>query len=235
MKDIIGAMAEEKAYQQDRLNGIDTSLNVRLSKYGYGDLAEYFTKKRNYLFNTWQPEVYRVPVEDFAEVLEDAIVSEKYGIYIPICEGLHAYHGDDDIDYDECQKLNIRVVELKYQGGTIIGSGDDLSIEIVMPFSIGFDANFVITKIASILSKHMDCVEISNNDILVHGDKVMGSMEKEVGNVYVWAAQFSFGEYDQYVERICKKKSNKSPGRIDSSKLTRDELEREVLAWLLKR
>ena len=235
MKDIIGAMAEEKSYQRERLNGIDSSLSSRIVKFGYDNLTEYFEEKRKHLFNAWRPEVYRIPLEDFAEVVEDAIISEKYGIYIPVCNGLYAYHGDDDIDYDECRDLNLRIVELKYRGGTIVGSGDDFSIEIIMPSYIGLDSGDIITKISDILSACIDGVEISGNDILVNGKKVMGSMERLVGNVYVWAAQISFGEYDQYIERVCKKKSKKKPSKIDRNKLTRDRLEHEVISWLQKR
>ena len=234
MKDIVNAIIEEKKYVADRMQGIDTSLKNRLLQYGYNNLDEYFTDKREYLFNQWKPYVYYIDIDTFAQDVENAIQEEKFGIYIPVADGLYAYHGTDDIDYDLCNTLDVRVVELNYQGGTIIGCGDDLSIEILVPVNLGLTHGYIIDNVKHIIEKHVDGVSISGNDILVDGNKVMGSMTRNIGNTFVWAAQISFGEYYDLIADICNKKSLKNPSRIDPSKLTKDVLEAEVLTWLQK-
>ena len=230
------AMEIEKIYQQYRLKGEEPfHLADKIAELGYESLAEYFTEKKEYLFSQWAPEVYYIGVDTFSAAVEDAIVNGKYGVYIPVADGLYAYHGSDTIDYALCEELGVRVIELNYQGGTIVGSADDLSIEIVAPADIELEHSVIIHKVCEIVSKYVDGVSISGNDLLVNGEKVMGSMVRRVGKSFVWAAQISFGEYSEVIEQVCNKKSVKKPSRIDSTLLTRDRLEEEVLAWLCKR
>lgn len=188
----------------------------------------------NKFFNEWIPEVYRVPIEDYARVTENAILTGQYGIYISYGEGLHAYHGSQPIDYELCKNLDVRVVELNYAGGTIIGSADDLSIIMVFPESMGMEHEIIIGKIVEIISKYVPNTTIDGNDILVNGDKVSGSMTRTIMGSFVWAAQISFRDYSEYIAKICNKPPVKKPAYIDSSLLTRDKLEEEILAWLNK-
>lgn len=234
MKNLMLAMEEEQRYVADRLKGVKTALPERLSAYGYADLGEYFKDKQEYLFNEWKPDVYRIAISEFAQEVENAINEKKYGIYIPVADGMYAYHGTDTIDYDLCKNIGVRVVELNYTGGTIIGSSADLSIEIIAPNNIGLTSTRIIQKFHEIISRYISNVEISENDILVNGEKVMGSMQRSIGNVIVWAAQVSFADYSETIERICNKKSSKKPSHIDSAVLSKDALEMEVVAWLQK-
>lgn len=235
MKDIINAMEEEKLYLQEKMSGINSSLADRLIQYGYDTLSDYFYDKKMKLFNDWKPEVYYVDVKTLTTELENAVRNEKYGIYISTTDGLYAFHGSDEIDYNLCDELNVCVAELYHQGGTIIGSSTDLGIEIVAPVDIGLDDTFILNKFYEIIDKYVaDEVTISGNDILIDGKKVMGSMRRNVGKSFVWAAQVSFADYTDIISKICNKKSNKEPSFINNQYLTREILETEVLAWLQK-
>lgn len=234
MKDLIGAIAEEQAYVSDHMHGVESSLLKRLSSYGYESLVDYFNDKRNHYFNEWIPEVYPIDVRTITTELENAVRNAKYGVYISTTDGLYAFHGSDEIDYALCDELGIQVAELYHNGGTIIGSPADLGIEIVAPRYIGLESAFILNKFYEIISQYVENVSIDGNDILVDGKKVMGSMQRNVGNVYVWAAQVSFGDYSDIIAQVCNKQSVKKPSYIDSDLLTRDELEAEVLAWLCK-
>lgn len=234
MKDLINAMEEEKRYVEDRKNNINTSLPERLIPYGYDNLTEYFDEKKEYLFNQWIPEVTYIDVATLTTELERAVREEKYGIYISVSDGLYAFHGSDVIDYKLCEELGVCVAELYHQGGTIIGSNADLGIEIVAPISLGLDGNFILNKFYEIISKYNENVTIDGNDILVDGKKIMGSMRRNVGKAFVWAAQISFADYSDIIAQVCSKKSVKTPSYIDNNKLSRDQLESEVLGWLLK-
>ena len=235
MRNLIEAMAEEQVYVRDRMAGINTSLPDRLAPFGYSDLTAYFKDKRLYLFDQWKPEVFYVEAATLTTELENAIRDERYGIYISVHDGLYAFHGSDEIDYDLCEKLGVCVAELYHKGGTIIGSGQDLGIWICAPSELLMSSTEVIAKVHEIISNHVPGAVIAGNDILVNGEKVMGSMSRSVGKVFVWAAQVSFGEYSDIIAQVCNKQSTKTPGHIDSSLLTRDTLEQEVLAWLCKR
>lgn len=235
MKDLIGAMAEEKRYIADKMNGVESSLSARLAPYEYENLTEYSHEKREYLFNEWIPEVTYIDVSTLTTELEKAVREEKYGIYISVSDGLYAFHGSDLIDYELCEKLGVCVAELYHRGGTIIGSSKDLGIEIVAPVNIGLDSNYILNKFYEIISKYVENAAIDENDILVDGKKVMGSMNRHVGKAFVWAAQISFADYEEIITQVCNKQSTKKPSYIDNALLTRNELESEVLAWLQKR
>ena len=186
-------------------------------------------------FNEWIPEVYRVPIDEYATITENAILTGKYGVYISYGEGIHTYHGNQPIDYDLCENLGVRVVELGYNGGTILGSADDLSIIIVAPVEVGLNHELIINKYFETISKYVPNTTVNGNDILVDGEKVCGSMERTIGVVYEWAAQVSFADYSEYIAQICNKPQIKKPAYIDSNLLTRDKLEEEILAWLQKK
>ena len=234
-KDLINAMAEENLYINEKLNGLTaTPLLERLAKFGYNNLEDYFNDKKLYLFNEWKPQVYYVDVATLTTELEKAIQNEQYGIYISQADGLYAFHGSDEINYELCEELGVCVAELYHQGGTIIGSSADLGIEIVAPINLGLDATFILDKFHEIINQYVDNVTIDGNDILVDGKKVMGSMRRNVGKCFVWAAQISFADYTDIIKQVCNKKSIKEPSYINNNLLTRDVLELEVLKWLQK-
>ena len=235
MANIKGAVAEEALYIKERMSGVDSNLKLRLEQYGYNDLQTFFDDKREYLFSQWVPEVRRIKSPQFAQAVEAAIKNREYGVYICSTDGVSAYHGTDEIDYDLCENLGIEVIELNYRGGTIIANSGDLGIEVVMPKDIGMRLDHFNHKIAEILSRYIEGAEMSGNDILVNGDKVMGAMSRLVGDVFVWAAQISFTDASEYISKVCSKKSTKKPGYIKSELLTKDIFESEVLTWLQKR
>ena len=185
-------------------------------------------------FEEWIPTIYRVSIEDYAKVVENAVLTGQYGIYISYGEGIHAYHGSIPIDRELCKNLGISVVDLNYNGGTIIGSTEDLSIIMVFPESMGMTHEVIIGKIVEIISKYVPNTSIDGNDILVNGKKVSGSMTRTLMGSFEWAAQITFKDYSEYIEKICHKPSNKIPSHIDNNLLTRDKLEEEILAWLQK-
>ena len=232
MKNLISAMEEEKAYIADRLNNIETVFVDRLAPYGYNNLAEYFSDKKKYLFNQWKPEVYGVNVATLTTELENAVQNERYGIYISVADGLYAFHGSDEIDYELCDELGVCVAEVYHQGGTLIGSQADLGIEIIAPTELGLEHNQIINKFYEVISKYEDNVIIDGNDILVNGEKVLGSMTRRIGHAFVWAAQVSFEDHMEIIQQICHKKSFKKPGVLHN--VTKEILLQEVLRWLQK-
>ena len=201
---------------------------------GFDNLTQYFDTKREYLFSNWIPEIYHIEIADYAAVTEDAILNSKYGIYISYGEGIHAYHGSDKIDRELCEKLGVRIVDLNYSGGTIIGSENDLSIIMVFPKEMSMCHPVIIKKVAEIIGKYVPNITIHGNDILMNGDKISGSMTRVVNDSFVWAAQISFNDYSDLITQICQKPHYKKPNYIDSKLLTRDILENEIISWLCK-
>ena len=230
----------EKAMQVEQQLRNENNYNVRtlaplVKEFGYNTAKEYLEERNAYLFQNWKPEVFYIDIAEYAEVTEDAVQNGKYGIYISNGEGVHAYHGTDTIDYDLCNELGVRVVELNYQGGTIIGSAKDFSIIVVAPTDIHLEPQLILDKFQEIISKYVPETTASGNDILVNGDKVAGSMTRQVGDSFVWATQVTFDDYSEYIKKICNKTAIKKPVYIDNTLLTRDQLEKDILDWLVEK
>lgn len=183
-------------------------------------------------FEDWKPKVYRVPLEEYVEVTENAILTGKYGIYILDADTLYVHHGNAPLDYELCEELGIKVNDLKYAGGNIVGSGKDLTIHMVFPETMGMTHEIIIKKITEIIGKYVPNTTYEKNDILVNGDKISGSAIRQICGSWVWMAQISFEDYSEYIKKICQKPAIKKPAYIDSSLLTRDTLETELIAWL---
>ncbi len=199
---------------------------------GFKTLEDYKIQKRDYLFSQWKPEVFYIPIEEFSETIEEAILHEKYGIYTPFGDTIWAHHGNGDINYDVCKELNVYVTELHYSGGTTLCCNADYPVLIISPSIMELDHEFIASKICEILSKYIPNVTVEGNDILVDGKKISGAMQRRVMQTSVWAAQFSFTDYSDIIEKICLKPAIKKPTFINNNLLTRDVLEKEVLDWL---
>ncbi len=234
MKNLAAAMAEEQKYIENRFKNIKSNLLENIKPFGYNTLESYIQDKKTYIFNTWQPEVYYVDVSTLTTTLQNAIKNKQYGIFISTSDNSYAFHGNDEIDYELCEKLNVTPVELYYQGGTIIGGPNDFGIWIFTPTELQFTFYDFITGFYNILSKYISGIVINKNDFLLDNKKIMGSMSRATLNGYIWAAQFSFTDQTQLIEKLCNKKSDKVPGYIENSKLTKEQFKIEVLKWLQK-
>lgn len=227
-------MDEEKAYIECRLNDINANFSERLLTCGYKSVTEYFEDKRKYMFSQWNPNVYYID-EDFLDTqMEQNIQNGVDGIYIITPKSkYYAFHGNDEIDYDECSLLGVRPIEMHYVGGTIIGSDEDFGILIVTPRDMMFSHSVIMRQVMKIVTEKCPDAISNGNDILIDGKKVMGSMTRYVGNYFIWAAQFSFAEHNELITKICKKKTYKRPTIFKS--LTKHTLEEDVVKWLKSR
>ena len=231
MKDLQKAMLAEKKYINQRINNINANFNEQLLKCGYQSIDEYFEDKRKYMFSQWNPEVNYID-EDFLDTQMEANIQNGVdGIYIIVPKSkYYAFHGDDKINYEQCYELNVRPIEMHYKGGTIIGSKEDLGILLVIHRDMMMTNHIIMQRIIDIIKKDCPDAMVDGNDILINGEKVMGSMTRYVGNYFIWAAQFSFASHNELIEKICEKEQKKRPARFKF--LTKQTIEKELIEWL---
>jgi lipoate-protein ligase A len=178
----------------------------------------------------WHPDIYALDANDVAENVAEAIKNEKDCIFMCKGEGIHAFHGNDEINLELCEQLGVKVVELNYRGGTIIGSKEDLSMLIIFPKEIGMREQDVTSKFLEAIGPE---ASYDDNDIMLNGKKIAGITWREFKNISVYTIQVSFKDYTEYINQICKKEAKKIPGYIDSEIITRDELENSIISWLI--
>lgn len=230
MGDIVKAMQAEQFYLRDKLGGKNVSLN--LSEYGYEDLETYFSDKRDYQLKNCGIEIHETNMDDIESRVENAIMSKTPSIWIPTADEVFVWHGNDALDRNLCAELGVQVYDMNYIGGTIVSGADDLSFALIVPENIDISTSYMLLKIKSIMDKYFSDVAIDGNDILIDGKKVLGSMQRRVNNMYIFACQISYADRLEYIKRLCSKQSTKTPWFIDSASLPKRRLKDEVLAWL---
>ncbi len=227
---IEAAIRAEKEYLSLRLSGGPAVLD--LTDFGYADLNDYFEDKREYLIKHCGIEIHETTMDNIESRVEAAVVAKVPSLWIPTADEVFVWHGSDPIDRALCEKLGVRVYDMNYLGGTIVSGPEDLSFAIIVPDSIDVGTAYMLDKIKGIMSKYLYGVRVDGNDILVGNEKVLGSMNRRVNGVYVFACQISYADRSDYIRQLCTKQSTKAPGTIDSRLLQKDVLKSEVIACL---
>ena len=185
---------------------------------GFRTIDEYLKLKKDYLFKCWNPKIFRVDSSVLSKETSKAILNNQESIFICQGEGIYAFHGDDYIDYDLCNELDVKIVELGYKGGTIIGSNKDLQMLIIFPKIMMMDEATITNKFIETIAKYVPNTTFEKNDILVNNKKVAGTTWREFNDISVWTIQVSFADYSKYIEKICNKPSTiKEPFYIDNN------------------
>lgn len=224
------AMNAEKEYLSLRLSGEPAVLD--LTSFGYTDLNKYFADKREYQLKHCGITIHETTMDNIESRVEAAVMSKTPSIWIPTADEVFVWHGNEPIDAELCIELGVHIYNMNYIGGTIVSGPEDLSFAIIVPESIDVGTSYVLEKIKMAMSKYLDDVVIDGNDILVDSMKVLGSMNRRVNGIYVFACQISYADRTEYIKKLCSKQSVKIPGFIDSSKLPKQVLKNEVLGWL---
>jgi hypothetical protein len=237
MRNIIDAIAEEKAYVADRMQGIETSLIARLEQHGYTSLDSYFIDKTDYLFSQIEFSVVEKPMPEGVGEIFNMLNTNKAGVLLVDWEDTYvvcANQGIEEFNRQYCDEHNITFFPLYTGGGTIVGSVGDFSFGVCVPKTVVNASNYILNKVRDILQKHTDKpVTVNGNDICVDGKKISGTANYTKDDVFMVILHFSFGDHSELISNICTTTKDSKPVAYVNF-MVRDELKREVLAWLLK-
>lgn len=233
MKDIKGAIQAEDRYLLERLAfENDVSIYDFLAPYGYTSLDEYQKDKKDFVLTQSGMIIYLTDMLAIEDRVEAHVRAQVPSVFIPTAECQFAWVGvRDEIDMSLFEQYGVRPYNMRYIGGTIISGPEDFSIAIITPSVYGLTCNYYTERIGEFLSKYFDNVEVTGNDILIDGKKIAGAVSREVNDVFLFATQISFKDRTEVINVLCPPHGDKTPGCIDSSVLSRDELQAEILSW----
>lgn len=232
MANIHGAIEAELEYVYNRTEGLETApLTDIIAGYGYSCLDDYFADKRNAQVHSLQYEIYDGDITTIPEAIALAVELKKPSIFWPICTRKFVWHGNDDLDLDLCGELGIDVLDMGYRGGTIVSGPDDFSFGVLIPETIDVESNYFLSMLQKIFISHGVNAEVSGNDILIDGLKVVGSMSFRRQKFFFFGCQISFSDHSDLINVLCNKKSSKSPGFVPIC-ITKESLMEEVMEWL---
>ena len=235
MIDIVKAIEMERKYLEDVIRGERTfHLVDAIKECGFKSLEEYSDIKKKYQFRQLKFTVKNITQEEVASELATVFENGTVGLWLcdhpKICV-FGGFHGLKDFNEEYCIENDITVYPYLSNGGIIVHQAGDFTYGISCPEDIQVGAEYVLNRTRHMLQKHTNKkVTVVGNDILVNGLKVCGSTIYNKNGLFLILVYFSFNDKTELINTICNKKSVKKPGYIDF--MTRDELRREVLAWI---
>lgn len=234
MADIAKAVEKEQEYLAYRMKGEEPfHLIDAVKECGFDSLAEYFEAKKHYEFEHLDFEVFDVDPEGIGIYYVSKCILEKRTAYIPIdVKYTFVWVGDGSAyNAQYCSDCGIPVYPIHSQGGAIVNAKGDFNVAIIVPNSIGVNAQYFLEKLAGIFQEHTDReIKVVGNDVMLDGQKVLGSSTATNNGMFSFVAAVSLVDKTELISQICTKHSEKIPAYIDF--MTCDELEREVAKWL---
>lgn len=235
VKDIVKAIEKEKEYLAYREKGEQPyALVDAVNEYGFDELSDYFSAKREYLLGQLTFKEWGAAPEDTVATFFEMMESGEPGFGISFIEKTFVWGGGSKpINKDAAEEFDVPIYSLETVGGSTVASPGDMSFGICVPTSLNVDMNFFLVKLKKIMSKYISNVEVINNDILIDGKKVCGATRYYHGNVFCFIAHFSFNSNPELIDAICmtdKSLSVKTPGYIKG--MSREDLSKEIRLWL---
>lgn len=231
--DIKKAIQIEDEYIKCRLRGEEPfHLADKICECGFDGLEQYFEEKKEYLFSQIQFQKFEANPLDAVSKIESIIRAGIDGVLLVDTNQTVVYYGDVEFNREYCEDNDIPLVSIGTSAGAFITAPNEISIGIFLPSEIGIDGEWILQKFKNIFERYMDNVVVDNNDILVDGKKVLGSAFYNIGNRFGFVSHISFTDNLDTISAICHPStSGKIPGYITA--MTRDDLRREVMEWLL--
>lgn len=219
--DIKDAIEAEKAYIEAKIAG--QAVPPLSEVVGYDDIEQYFADKKDYLLGSIDYAVFDGTVRGVPSHAADAVRAKQPTLYIPYADHKFLWHGSEAHDYETVRDYD--VVDMGYNGGSIVSGPEDMSFAVIIPEAFDFGRTDFLTKLADFLGGVMD-----NNDVMIDGLKVAGSISYQRNGMFFFAAQVAFADHTEEIARICHKDSGKAVGYVKTR--TKEELTAEVKSWL---
>lgn len=237
MKDIKNAIQAQQEYRQAlEVNPFTANIYEYLAPYGYTDLDDFTSDKIEYLLkNSDIPITITTPEVGIAMTLNNFSQGQSQVVLCINNEKIYAWHCNDDIDIELFNDYGIPIYETGAEGGTILGSPDDLDIALVLSRDDFDECNFYKyfnNHLAAYLSAALPEHEVvaDNNDILIDGKKIMGSSIAISDECLLYVAHISFYDFSALAKILCSKESSKTPGCVPAE-LNRATLLEEIKSW----
>jgi len=236
-KNIALAIQKEAEYVYDKTHtdNVFLSLHDYLAEAGYTDLNEYRRDAKDYWVKSQDYDIVEEPVIN-ADVPVPYLTNKKPAfLYTVNCDYNYAFIPMSYDNYDLLEQYGYTPVKLGYENsnGPILSANGDLRIYIILQKNnyIEITYHYFLIKLKEYLDTYFDNVVISNNDILINGEKVLGGAMIEYDGLLIVVFQINFVNKKEDIIHICGM-SSKIPGYIDSSVITAEQIKNEFISWL---
>lgn len=233
MTDIIKAMTKEEEYLSYRMKGEEPfHLVDAVKECGFDSLDDYFKAKTEHTFNSLNFSFVEKKPSECIDYFFKMMDEKDTGLVFIDSDETFVFSGESKpYNADFCEANNIPIYPLYTKGGAIVSTEGDFSIGLCFPEYVGVDVFFILDKLKGIFSKYMSEVKVNNNDLLLNGEKICGSIMYHRNGMKCFACHFSFKDNAELIEKICNiSGSIKTPTFITG--LTVEMFKKELKKWL---
>jgi lipoate-protein ligase A len=162
----------------------------------------------------------------------DIIEKKKTSFLFTITDKTLVWNGNNgEYNAEYCNECGIPIYSFYTGGGTIVSTPGDFNLGICVPFDPYVNCDYILNGISKIFKKYTNKqVEVSGNDIIVEGLKVLGSAFYKNNKMFMFVASVSMSNKNDLICNICYKHSAKQPGYIDF--INANQLLEEIKLWL---
>lgn len=236
-KNIALAIQKEEQYIYDKTHTDNVFLNIHdyLAEAGYTDLDEYRKDVKDYWVKSQNYEIVEEPVINADVPVPYLTNGTPAFLYTINCVYNYAFIPMSYTNYELLEQYGYTPVKLGYENsnGPILSANGDLRIYLILKKNehIEITYHYFLIKLKEYLDGYFDDVAISNNDILINGEKVLGGAMIEHNGLLIVVFQINFVNKREDIINICGI-TPKIPGCVDSSVVTAEQIKNEFLSWL---
>lgn len=233
-KNIEKAIAKYEEYILVHNSGdVNANVNEYLAIGGYDNQEEFHNDQQEYLLKHLNFEIHEEPIDENVvfDMITKAVPSFQYSINTT--DGIQAFVPKTFNNWEILEEYNIKPIKLGYisDNGLILTDKGDLRVVINIPNHIEIYTDYFMEKLKNLISKYYDDVEVNNNDLIVNGRKVIGSVDMKNDNVHTCMFQITFNDNTEIIEKICGIREKKV-GCLDSDIISQEEIKNAFISWL---
>ena len=232
------AIQIEQLYCINSINNPSLSLLELLKDCNYSTLSDFQSDKVEYYTQKIKFNQINLMTAKQLEKNIPNIIKNQELILIKLEDNkiniTHGYNDNTLIESKLQQYPEINLLKSPCAGGTIIiGPEDSFIFFTAKDISAKKLSKFFLKKFKTLLDEYFDDVTIQNNDILINNEKVIGIVSEDIKNHCSYFCFFaSFQDRKELINNLISK-NGKNPGYINSSILSKEVFEKEVLSWLV--
>lgn len=176
-------------------------------------------------------------LDNVSEIVPEALASgEDCAVYCVADEHCAVVGSNGGADLDMIDRLGIRLVQIKHEGGTIVLSPGDVDVGIfTRDYSGDIYREQIVEGLTKLLREHCSDVKVSGNDILAEGKKVCGFGSRMFGETLYTAIHISVGVNISLIRQICTKQMVKVPTGLNNYGITTTDIMSVILSALGKK
>lgn len=171
-------------------------------------------------------KIIKTTFDEVTDLVANILVQQKETcVYCISDENCAIVGSNGGSNLNAIENLNVRLIQINHEGGTIVASPGDVQIGIFTEGYVGdIYRDLIISKIITKLKENGHNPQLVQNDLLINGKKVLGFGSRMFGNILYTAIQISIDINIDLIQSICSKQMIKIPDGLKNYGITTQDI-----------